>query len=104
MNAVVMDEAEVGERSIVAASAFVRAGMKIPPASLAAGVPAKVIRELSEQEITWKLEGTLTYQDLTKRCLATMREVEPLPAVEEGRQRVNAPDVKPLIAAKREEG
>ena len=104
MNAVVMDEAEVGERSIVAASAFVRAGMKIPPASLSAGVPAKVIRELSEQEIAWKLEGTLTYQDLTKRCLATMREVEPLSAIEEGRQRVKAPEVKPLITAKRTEG
>lgn len=103
MNAVVMDEAEVGERSIVAASAFVRAGMKIPATSLAAGVPAKVMRELSEQEIAWKLEGTLTYQDLTKRCLATMREVDPLPAIEEGRQRIKAPDVKPLVATKRGE-
>lgn len=102
MNAVVMDEAEVGERSIVAANAFVRAGMKIPPASLVAGVPAKVIRELSEQEIAWKLEGTLTYQDLTKRCLATMAEVIPLSAVEENRPRVKAPDVRPLVAAKRD--
>lgn len=102
MNAVVMDEAEVGERSIVAASAFVRAGMKIPPASLVAGVPAKVVRELTPQEIAWKLEGTLTYQDLTKRCLATMAEVIPLAAVEENRPRVKAPDVRPLVAAKRD--
>lgn len=102
MNAVVMDEAEVGERSIVAASAFVRAGMKIPPASLVAGVPAKVVRELTQQEIAWKLEGTLTYQDLTKRCLATMAEVIPLAAVEENRPRVKAPDVRPLVAAKRD--
>ncbi|WP_334186471.1 phenylacetic acid degradation protein PaaY [Noviherbaspirillum sp.] len=101
MNAVVMDEAEIGEKTIVAASAFVRAGMKVPPRSLLAGVPAKVLRELSEEEIAWKLEGTLTYQDLTKRCLATMQEVQPLTEVETNRPRPQAPDVKPLIAAKR---
>jgi phenylacetic acid degradation protein len=102
MNAVVMDEAEIGEKAIVAASAFVRAGMKIPPRSLVAGVPAKVIRDLSDEEIAWKLEGTLTYQDLTKRCLASMREVQPLTVVEADRPRLRAPDVKPLIATKRE--
>ncbi|HEV2608978.1 MAG TPA: phenylacetic acid degradation protein PaaY [Noviherbaspirillum sp.] len=101
MNAVVMDEAEIGEKTIVAASAFVRAGMKVPPRSLLAGVPAKVLRELSEEEIAWKLEGTLTYQDLTKRCLATMQEVQPLTEMEINRPRPKAPDVKPLIAAKR---
>ncbi|WP_194726619.1 phenylacetic acid degradation protein PaaY [Noviherbaspirillum malthae] len=102
MNAVVMDEAEVGEKSIIAASAFVRAGMKVPPRSLVAGVPAKVIRELSEEEISWKLEGTLTYQDLAKRCLTSMQEVAPLPQVEGDRPRLKAPDVKPLIATKRQ--
>jgi phenylacetic acid degradation protein len=101
MNAVIMDEAEVGEKAIVAACAFVRAGMKIPPRSLAAGVPAKVIRELSDQEIAWKLEGTHTYQDLTKRCLAGMVETEPLTAVEPNRPTLQAPDVQPLIATKR---
>lgn len=101
MNAVVMDEADIGAQSIVAASAFVRAGMKIPPRSLVGGVPAKVMRELSDEEIAWKLEGTLTYQDLTRRCLATMEEVVPLTAVESDRPRLKAPDVKPLIATKR---
>ena len=101
MNAVVMDEAEVGEAAILAACAFVPAGKKIPPRSLAAGMPAKVIRELTDQEVAWKLEGTKTYQDLTKRSLASMKEVEALPAVEPNRPRVQAPDVKPLIATKR---
>lgn len=101
MNAVVMDEAEIGEQAIVAASAFVRAGMKIPPRSLAGGVPAKVMRELSAEEIAWKLEGTLTYQDLTRRCLASMREVVPLTEVERERPRLKAPEVLPLIATKR---
>ena len=101
MNAVVMDEAEVGEAAILAACAFVPAGKKIPPRSLAAGMPAKVMRELSDEEIAWKLKGTQTYQDLTRRSLASLREVEALPAVEANRPRVQAPEVKPLIATKR---
>ncbi|MDI4632158.1 phenylacetic acid degradation protein PaaY [Pelomonas sp. V22] len=82
MNAVVMDEAEIGACSIVAASAFVRAGLKLPERSLIAGVPAKVLRELSDDEIRWKLEGTETYQQLTRRCQATMVEVQPLAELE----------------------
>jgi len=102
MNAVVMDEAEVGERAFVAASAFVRAGFRVPPRSLAAGVPAKVLRELTAQESGWKDEGTATYQQLTRRCLATMREVAPLAAVEPDRRRLDAGAVQPLIATRRE--
>jgi phenylacetic acid degradation protein len=101
MNAVVMDDAEVGEEAIVAASAFIRAGMKVPPRSLAAGVPAKILRELTEQEIAWKREGTHTYQDLTRRCLASMKEVQPLQAIEADRPKLKAPAVEPLIAAKK---
>lgn len=102
MNAVVMDEAEVGAEAIVAACAFVPAGMQVPPRHLVAGVPAKVMRPLKDQEVAWKLEGTRTYQNLTERCLATLREVQPLAAVEADRPRLQAPDVKPLIAAKRD--
>jgi phenylacetic acid degradation protein len=100
MNAVVMDEAEVGEASFVAASAFVRAGLKIPPRSLTAGVPAKVLRELTEQEMQWKLDGTRTYQRLAERCLATLEEVAPLHEVEPGRRRFSDADLKPLVATK----
>ena len=101
MNAVVMDEAEIGAASIVAACAFVPAGMKVPPRSLVAGMPAKVKRELSDTEVAWKLEGTLTYQDLTRRCLDTLKEVAPLAAIEADRPRVKFVDVKPLIETKR---
>jgi phenylacetic acid degradation protein len=101
MNAVVMDEAEVGAGAFVAASAFVRAGLKVPARSLAAGVPAKVLRELSDQELAWKREGTATYQRLTERCLATMKECAPLPAEEPGRRRLDTGTVQPLVATKR---
>ena len=104
MNAVVMDEAEVGAAAIVAACAFVPAGMQVPPRSLAAGVPAKVRRELSDQEVAWKLEGTRTYQELARRCLAGLEEVAPLPAPEPGRPRLRSPDVRPLSVTKRDAG
>jgi phenylacetic acid degradation protein len=80
----------------------VRAGLKIPPRTLVAGVPAKVMRELSEQELAWKLDGTRTYQRLTERCLATMKECEPLREEEPGRPRLDAGRVQPLIATRRE--
>jgi phenylacetic acid degradation protein len=101
MNAVVMDEAVVGEKSIVAACAFVPAGMTIEPATLVAGVPAKKLRDLREEEIAWKLEGTKTYQDLTRRSLASLRPAEPLTEVEANRPRVQAPDIPSLIATRR---
>ena len=104
MNVVVMDEAEVGEQAIVAAQAFVRAGQKIPARHLAAGLPAKVVRPLSDEEVRWKQEGTAVYQRLTERCLASLREVAPLPAPEADRPRMPADAVKPLIATKRDAG
>ncbi|WP_300452913.1 phenylacetic acid degradation protein PaaY [Accumulibacter sp.] len=102
MNAVIMDNAVLGESSIVAACAFVKAGLEIPPCSLVAGVPAKVIRSLSEQEIAWKKEGTLTYQELTRRSLATLVETAPLSAVEPNRKRFDLPGVLPLIELKKQ--
>jgi len=103
MNAVIMDNAIVGESSIVAASAFVKAGMEIPPRVLVAGMPAKVIRELSDEEIRWKGEGTATYQDLTRRCLATLVETDPLSEVEPDRKRIHMPDVVPLVALRKKD-
>lgn len=100
MNAVIMDNAVIGESTIVAACAFVKAGAEIPAGSLVAGMPAKVIRQLSEQEIAWKSDGTRTYHELTRRSLATMVETAPLTAVEANRQRINLPDVVPLVELK----
>ena len=103
MNAVVMDEAEIGEKTIVAACTFVRAGLKIPAGKLVAGVPAKVLRDLSDDEIAWKRAGTGTYQELTRRSLASLVEVAPLATMEENRPRIPASDLKSLIATKRGE-
>jgi phenylacetic acid degradation protein len=100
MNAVVNDNAVVGESAIVAAMAFVKAGMIVPPRTLVAGVPAKIMRELSEQELAWKIEGTQSYQELTRRSMATMIETEPLAAVEADRKRIDVPELLPLSTLK----
>ena len=87
MNAVVMDRARIGESSIVAAMSFVREGTVIAPHSLAMGIPAKVVRELTQAEMDWKCAGTRQYQELTVRSLASQRLVEPLSAVQPDRPR-----------------
>ena len=97
MNAVVMDEAEIGENSIVAALAFVKAGAVIPPRSLAVGSPARVIRELSDQEIDWKTRGTGVYQRLAAEARGKLAPAAPLAAPEPDRRRARAPDYDPLV-------
>ena len=86
MNAVVMDKAVVGEESIVAAMSFVKAGMVIPPRSMVMGMPAKVVRELTVEDVQWKSFGTRQYHELAVRSLQTMREVEADTEVEPDRQ------------------
>ena len=100
MNAVVNDNAEVGEEAVVAALAFVRAEQKIPAYSLVAGIPARVLRTLSEQERGWKMDNMRLYQDLARRSATTLREVEALTAVEPGRKRIDIPGAVPLSELK----
>lgn len=85
MLAVVMDDAVIGEEAFVAALTFVKAGMIVEPRTLVAGIPARVIRRLSDDEVKWKTQGTEIYQELARNYNATMREVEPLRAVENQR-------------------
>lgn len=100
MNAVINDNAEIGEQAIVAAMAFVRAQMIVPPRMLVAGAPARIVRALTDQELAWKAEGTASYQDLTRRSLATMTEALALERAEPGRKRLELPELLPLSALK----
>lgn len=96
MNAVVMDGAVIGEASIVGAMAFVKAGMVVPPRQLLMGSPARIVRELSDQEVENKTYATRQYQRLTTRSLATMQRVQPLTQEEEGRIRLTPAMTDPL--------
>ncbi|MDH4326820.1 MAG: phenylacetic acid degradation protein PaaY [Betaproteobacteria bacterium] len=100
MNAVVNDNAEVGEEAMVAALAFVRAEAKIPARALAAGIPARVLRPLTAEELQWKTDNMHLYQRLAERSTKTMRRVEALTAVEPGRKRIDIPGAIPLSELK----
>ena len=90
MNCVLNDNAEVGEDAVIAALAFVKAEDSIPPRSLAVGIPAKVVRTLSVQELRWKKDNMHLYQQLAERSARTMKEVEALSAPEPGRVRFDS--------------
>ena len=78
MNTVIMDDAEIGDESIIGAMSFVKAETKIPKRSLVVGNPAKVIKEVSDEMIDWKSKGTQLYQQLPADCHESLKKVEPL--------------------------
>jgi len=84
MNAVVMDNAVIGAGSIVGALAFVPTDMQVPPRAIVVGNPARVVKEVSDEMLAWKSEGTALYQRLPAELHATLREVQPLTERPEG--------------------
>ncbi len=78
MNAVVMDNATVGEGCIVGALCFVPTGMDIPARKVVVGNPAKVVKDVSDDMLAWKTEGTALYQALPAQLRASLVECEPL--------------------------
>jgi len=64
MNAVIMDNAQLGDESIVGALTFIKEGEIIPPRSLVVGNPGKIIKQVSDEMLQWKTQGTSLYQQL----------------------------------------
>jgi phenylacetic acid degradation protein len=75
MGAVVSDDVELGEGSIVGAGAVVTSGLVCPPRSLLVGVPARIVGEVRAEMTAAKRQGTRWYQELARRCLTEMLEV-----------------------------
>ena len=86
---------------IVAAMAFVRAGEKFPPRSLIVGIPAKILRPVSDDEIEWKSSGTRDYQALTKRSLESLKPATALSAPEADRTRMPSAASQPFHVGRR---
>jgi phenylacetic acid degradation protein len=104
MNCVVNDNAEIGEDAVVAALAFVKAEARIPPRALAVGIPAKVIKQVSDEELRWKRDNMLLYQQLAVRSASTMRQVEALTELDANRKRIDIPGAIPLSELKKKHG
>ena len=85
MNSVIMDDVLMGDECIIGALSFVSAKMQLPARSLAVGNPAKIVKEVSDEMISWKKKGTAFYQALPKECFNTLKEVEPLIEIETNR-------------------
>lgn len=78
MNSVIMDNVELGDESIVGALTFIKEGEKIPARSLVVGNPGKIIKQVSDEMMAWKTEGTRLYQSLPKDMLEHSKPCDPL--------------------------
>ena len=70
MGSILLDNCEIGAGSVIAAGSVVTARTKIPPRSLVRGTPAKVIREVTEQEGLLGVLGAGHYVSDARRYLA----------------------------------
>lgn len=87
MNSVIMDEAVIGDESIVGALSFIKAGLVFPQRSLIVGNPASRIKEVTDEMLLWKTEGTRIYQQLPAECYRSLTPCEPLREVPENRKK-----------------
>jgi phenylacetic acid degradation protein/carnitine operon protein CaiE len=85
MNAVIMDNVVLGDECIVGALSFIKSDEIIPPRSLLVGNPAKIIKQVSNEMIAWKTQGTKLYQQLPKDMFQEAKLCEALPEPEPGR-------------------
>ncbi|MFT7230051.1 MAG: carbonic anhydrase/acetyltransferase-like protein (isoleucine patch superfamily) [Bacteroidia bacterium] len=76
MNATVLNNAEIGEFSIIGANALVTAGTIIPPYSLVLGSPAKVVKKLSDDQVEGIRINAKVYVDKAKEYLAYYQSKE----------------------------
>ena len=77
MNAVVMDHAGIGDESIIGALSFVGEKQQIPPRSLVAGNPGRVLKQVTDEMLAWKTEGTRLYQKLPRELDTGWQETDP---------------------------
>ena len=85
MNAVLMDDVQIGDECIVGAMAFIKGETVIPNRKLVLGNPAKIVKDVSDEMIAWKTAGTKLYQQLPTDCFESLREVEPLREIPKNR-------------------
>ena len=86
MNAVVMDRAKIGAGCIVGALTFVPTDMIIEERKIIVGNPARVVKDVSDEMLAWKTEGTKLYQQLPARLHETLVRCEPLRTVPDDRR------------------
>ena len=76
MGSVILDGAKIGKHVVIGAGALVPPGKEIPDYSLVLGVPGKVVRQLSEEEIEWTKKNAEIYMELAEKHLKLRRKIE----------------------------
>ncbi|WP_230291452.1 gamma carbonic anhydrase family protein [Croceicoccus sp. Ery5] len=87
INSVVLDAAILAPECLVAAMSFVPHGMEVPQRSVLMGIPARIVRTLAGEEVSWRNDGDGDYQLLTREALTSLRQTEPLRQVQPVRKR-----------------
>lgn len=83
MNAVVMDRVQLGDESVVGALSFIKADEIVPNRSVIVGNPAKIVKQVTNEMIAWKTEGTKLYQQLPQEMQQHFKPCYPLPFTNE---------------------
>lgn len=78
MNAVIMDNVQLGDETIVGALSFIKEGEIIPARSVVVGNPGKIVKQVTDEMVKWKTEGTKLYQALPADCFSSLTPCEPL--------------------------
>ena len=86
MNAVILDNVQLGDECIVGALSFIKADEVFESRSLIVGNPAKKIKDVTDEMVNWKTEGTALYQQLPKDMFESWAACEPLRTIPENRQ------------------
>ncbi len=93
MNAVIMDNVVLGDECIVGALTFIKADEQFEARSIIVGNPGKKVKEVSDEMIKWKTEGTKLYQQLPDDMRNNLQPCEPLTEVP-ANQKINYPEYK----------
>lgn len=99
MNAVIMDDVVIGSECIIGALTFVPAKMVIEPRKVVVGNPARVVKDVTDEMIKWKTEGTRLYQSLPGSMRESWRETKALREVQ-----ANRPDQAAIYRTWKETG
>ena len=78
MNAVIMDNVDLGDECIVGALTLIRSDEIIPPRSVVVGNPGKIIKQVTDEMVEWKTAGTKLYQQLPAEMFKHWKETQPL--------------------------
>ena len=76
VNSVILPGAKIGEYSLIAAGSILAENMEVPPRSLVTGVPAKIVRELNDENIKWIKGAVFGYMKVLENYRSELKEWE----------------------------